>query len=36
MDWAGQLGVGFELEVLSFKVVVGFGLPRSIMVGQRP
>ncbi len=26
MDLAGQLGVGFELEFLSFKVVVGFGL----------
>jgi hypothetical protein len=26
MDLAGQLGVGFELEFLSYKVVVGFGL----------
>src|SRR5271154_2701867 len=26
MDLAGQLGVGFELEFLSFKVVVGLGL----------
>ena len=26
VDLAGQLGVGFKLEFLSFKVVVGFGL----------
>jgi hypothetical protein len=26
VDLAGQVGVGFELEFLSFKVVVGFGL----------
>jgi hypothetical protein len=26
MDLAGQLGVGLELEFLSFKVVVGFRL----------
>jgi hypothetical protein len=26
LDLAGQLGVGFELQLLSFIVVVGFGL----------
>jgi hypothetical protein len=26
LDLAGQLGVGFELQFLSFKVVVGLGL----------
>ena len=26
VDLTGQLSVGFELEFLSFKVVVGFGL----------
>jgi hypothetical protein len=26
VDLAGQVGVGFKLEFLSFEVVVGFGL----------
>ena len=38
VDLAGQVGVGFQLELLSFKVVVGLGLlegiPRSAGFGR--
>ena len=31
VDLTGQLSVGFELEFLSFKVVVGFGLLEGLI-----
>jgi len=35
VDLAGQVGVGFQLELLSFKVVVGLGLLEGIPPQRR-